>query len=121
MTINAYKLTIESNPDFITFSENNAIMTCSLKTEVNNIYLNSSFDQKLLMTIKIIGFSFLILTISSTIVFGQSGNKNVVLWSSTEKLTVDDFAIKVSNENSPSFAQFSIDYNVNGFDFLRRN
>ena len=45
-----------------------------------------------------------------------------MLWSSTRKLTADDFAIKTKRlESSSSFAQFSLDYQVNGFDFLTKN
>jgi len=43
-------------------------------------------------------------------------------WNSTRKLNVDDFQIKTKNgETYSSFAQFSIDYQVGGFDFLKKN
>jgi len=62
-----------------------------------------------------------ILFSATNLVVGQS-NDNNLLWSSTHKLTIDDFAIKTkSNETSLSFAQFSIDYQVNGFDFMTKN
>jgi hypothetical protein len=49
-------------------------------------------------------------------------NPDFLLWSSTHKLTIDDFGIKKDNSSSGlSFAQFSMDYSVNGFDFLTRN
>jgi hypothetical protein len=73
------------------------------------------------MTNKHIVFAFLVAILSSTLALGQIGNGNLVFWSATKKLTVDDFGIKVSNENSPSFAQFSVDYQVNGFDFMTKN
>lgn len=73
------------------------------------------------MTIKYIVLPYLILIINSTVAFGQTGNENLVFWSATDKLTVEAFGIKVSNENSPSFAQFSVDYQVNGFDFMTKN
>lgn len=73
------------------------------------------------MTIKYIVYSFLILIINSTALFGQVSNGNLVFWSATNKLSVDAFGIKVSNKNSPSFAQFSVDYQVNGFDFMTKN
>lgn len=57
------------------------------------------------------------------IVFSQtSKNDNLVFWSSTRKLTIDDFIIKTKNgETNPSFAQFSVDYQVSGFDFMTKN
>jgi hypothetical protein len=73
------------------------------------------------MTNKHIVFACLIIIINSTVSFGQRGNGNLVFWNATKKLTVDDFGIKVSNGNSPSFAQFSIDYQVNGLDFMMKN
>lgn len=49
-------------------------------------------------------------------------NPDYLLWSSTRKLSLADFGIKKSNANtSASFAQFSLDYSVNGFDFLTKN
>lgn len=55
--------------------------------------------------------------------FGQSiSEDNLVFWSETKKLTVDDFGIKTQGEViRPAIAQFSIDYAVNGFDFLTKN
>ncbi len=53
--------------------------------------------------------------------FGQSNQDNLN-WSATHKLTLDDFSIKTkSNESTSSFAQFSVEYQVNGFDFLTKN
>lgn len=56
-------------------------------------------------------------------VFGQAvPDDNLVFWSSTRKLTVDDFEIKTkTGETGPSFAQFSIDYKVYGYDFMTKN
>ena len=49
-------------------------------------------------------------------------NDNLVFWSSTKKLTIDDFGIKTRDqETNPSFAQFSVDYQVGGFDFMTKN
>jgi hypothetical protein len=55
--------------------------------------------------------------------FGQNAaDNNLVFWSSTRKLTVDDFGIKTKDkETNPSFAQFSVDYKVGGFDFMTKN
>jgi hypothetical protein len=39
-----------------------------------------------------------------------------------KKISIDDFSIKTRElETAASFAQFSVDYNVNGFDFLKKN
>jgi hypothetical protein len=65
-------------------------------------------------------FTFLLLTNSA---FGQSAPvENYLLWSPTRKLTTDDFAIKTKQRpTNPSFAQYTIDVDVHGFDFLTRN
>lgn len=45
-----------------------------------------------------------------------------LLWNGNYQLTVSDFGIKTNSlENSSSFAQFSLDYQLNGFDFMARN
>ena len=63
-------------------------------------------------------FSFTTLTL-----LGQNvTDNNLVFWSSTKQLTVDDFGIKTRDkETNLSFAQFSVDYQVGGFDFMTRN
>lgn len=49
-------------------------------------------------------------------------NQDYLLWNSNHKLTIDDFGIKKNQSASGlSFAQFSIDYSVNGFDFVTKN
>lgn len=55
--------------------------------------------------------------------YGQTtSNDNLVFWSSTRKLTIDDFGIKTKNkETIASFAQFSVDYKVTGLDFITKN
>lgn len=60
---------------------------------------------------------------TTTILLGQQAtDNNLVFWSSTKKLTIEDFGIKTrNNETNPSFAQFSVDYQVNGFDFMTKN
>lgn len=57
------------------------------------------------------------------ILFGQTTkNDNLLFWSSKRKLTIEDFVIKTKNgETNPSFAQFSVDYQVSGFDFMTKN
>ncbi len=55
--------------------------------------------------------------------FAQNlSDENLVFWSATKKLTVSDFGIKTKNrETNASFAQFSVDYQLNGFDFMTKN
>lgn len=68
-------------------------------------------------------FVLTILILNFTILssFGQAKN-NYLLWSNHYKLTAEDFFIKTKQlETTPSFAQFSIDYQVSGFDFLTKN
>lgn len=63
----------------------------------------------------------LLLFCAALFVAGQQ-NGDYLLWSASHKLTVDDFAIKTKQvETTPSFGQFTVDYQVNGFDFLTKN
>lgn len=49
----------------------------------------------------------------------QDGQKR---WSSEDKLTVDDFKIKIADEKSDLvFSQFAINYEIGGFDFFTKN
>lgn len=65
-------------------------------------------------------FFFLICFFNSNFTFGQENNNR--LWSATQKLTINDFAIKTSQlETVSSYAQFSVDFSINGFDFLTKN
>lgn len=62
-----------------------------------------------------------LLILTAAISWGQL-NDDFVLWSPSQKLTLDDFTIKThSIETTTSFGQFSMDYQVNGFDFLTKN
>ncbi len=68
-------------------------------------------------------FLLTILLLKFTVVssFGQVSD-NYLLWSADYKLTVEDFTIKTRQlETTPSFAQFSLDYQVSSFDFLKKN
>jgi hypothetical protein len=66
--------------------------------------------------------SIIILTIVLFLKGYSQDNPDILLWSSTHRLTIDDFGIKKENSYSGlSFAQFSMGYSVNGFDFLTRN
>ena len=74
------------------------------------------------MTIKNKLIAVFILFLFTTIqVFSQDTSK-YLLWSSTNKLTANDFAIKSNQlETTSSFGQFSVDYQISGFDFLTKN
>jgi len=65
----------------------------------------------------------LLLLISFSSSFCQSTlDDNLLFWSSERNITIDDFGIKTKNaETLFSFAQFSVDYKVSGFDFMRKN
>lgn len=51
-------------------------------------------------------------------IFSQNNKKN---WSSTDRLNINDFELKITNQTSNCFGQFSIEYNVNGLDFFTKN
>ncbi|MDO6598729.1 hypothetical protein [Tenacibaculum sp. 1_MG-2023] len=56
------------------------------------------------------------------LIFGQELQEGQKRWSSENKLTIDDFKIKISdNNNEAIYSQFVISYSAQGFDFLRRN
>ena len=65
----------------------------------------------------------ILFSLATTALLGQNAaDSNLVFWSSTRRLTVDDFGIKTKDrETTPSFAQFSVDYQVGGFDFMSKN
>ena len=66
-------------------------------------------------------FTLILLFTYSSITFAQkSTDKNLIYWSATKKLTVDDFGIKISGKEVSS-AQFSTEYHINGFNFLTKN
>jgi hypothetical protein len=65
----------------------------------------------------------IIVLLSLNNLFGQTPkDDNLIFWSSTRKLTINDFLIKTKNgETNLSFAQFSVDCKVSGFDFMTKN
>ncbi len=72
--------------------------------------------RKLCKSLFILLTSFLI----SNFTFGQENNFKP--WSATQKLNIDDFKIKTSQlETLSSYAQFSIDFSIKGYDFLTKN
>lgn len=65
----------------------------------------------------------LILVISSLqLTFGQNLQEGQKRWNSDQKLTIEDFKIKISDEiNDVVFSQFMISHAISGFDFMKRN
>lgn len=59
----------------------------------------------------------------TTSLYGQTKSaQNMRPWSSTQKLSLNDFGIKTgNNQSSTSFAQFSVDYWVSGLNFFKTN
>lgn len=68
-------------------------------------------------------FSYFLFLLFFIVAFGQTNpSDNYLSWSSTRKLTIEDFVIKTANlQTTPSFAQFNVDYHVSGFDFMAKN
>ncbi len=68
----------------------------------------------------IIGLILIIGSMNQT--FGQSLQEGQKRWSSEQKLTIDDFKIKISDENNDAvYSQFMISHAIGGFDFMKRN
>tara|TARA_R110001583_G_scaffold185332_2_gene345350 strand:- start:28 stop:615 length:588 start_codon:yes stop_codon:yes gene_type:complete len=68
----------------------------------------------------IIGLILLIGSITQT--FGQNLQDGQKRWSSEQKLTIDDFKIKISDgNNNVVYSQFMISHAIGGFDFMKRN
>lgn len=60
------------------------------------------------------------LLLTSTTGFTQE-QPDYLPWSATRKLSVDDFKIKHIQGKSTSFAQFSFDFQMKGFDIFSKN
>ena len=68
----------------------------------------------------IIGLILIIGSMNQT--FGQSLQQGQKRWSSEQKLTIDDFKIKISDKNNDAvYSQFMISHAIGGFDFMKRN
>jgi hypothetical protein len=80
----------------------------------------SSFKRATIMTKQLL-LTTIIFVLTTATSLGQL-NEDYLLWSSSRKFTLDDFAVKTRNlETTTSFGQFSMDYQVNGFDFLTKS
>lgn len=65
---------------------------------------------------------FLIALFCTNLVVAQNLQEGQKRWSSEDKLTVDDFKIKIADEKSDViFSQFAINYEIGGFDFFTKN
>ncbi|WP_111709835.1 hypothetical protein [Lutibacter citreus] len=54
--------------------------------------------------------------------FGQELQDGQKRWSSSSKLTINDFKIKISDQNNDAvYSQFMISHSIGGFDFMKRN
>ncbi|WP_223032349.1 hypothetical protein [Hanstruepera marina] len=69
---------------------------------------------------KIIGLIFIISSIHLN--FAQNLQEGQKRWKADQKLTVEDFRIKISDEhNDAVYSQFMISHMISGFDFMKRN
>lgn len=63
---------------------------------------------------------FLIGTIN--LILSQNLLEGQKRWSQKERLTIEDFKIKISdNNNEPIYSQFVISHKISGIDFIKRN
>ncbi|MFD0993059.1 hypothetical protein [Tenacibaculum geojense] len=68
---------------------------------------------------KVIQLCLLIITINT---IAQETNPNHKIWSETDHLKIDDFQLKIENNSNRILeSQFTINYESQGFDFLKRN
>lgn len=100
------------------------------KTFANNLYSayapcgmqthHTRDVEKSCMNKIIIGLILIIGPINQT--FGQNLQEGQKRWSSEQKLTIDDFKIKISNDNNDDvYSQFMISHAIGGFDFMKSN
>ncbi len=68
-------------------------------------------------------YIFLIaLSLGIQLIASAQDNPDYLLWNASHKLSVNDFGIKKGNSVSGlCFATITLDYNVNGFDFMTKN
>ena len=67
-------------------------------------------------------FGFLIALICMNFGVAQNLQDGQKRWSSENKLTVDDFKIKVNDDNSDIiYSQFAINHEISGFNFMTKN
>lgn len=65
---------------------------------------------------------FIISILYFNLSFGQELQDGQKRWSPYNKLTIDDFKIKISNKNNDAiYSQFMISHAIGGFDFMKRN
>lgn len=62
------------------------------------------------------------ITFSTLSIFSQTLEDGQKRWSEENKLTVDDFKIKTSDDNNELiYSQFMISHYISGFDFMKKN
>tara|TARA_R110002020_G_scaffold323714_2_gene539544 strand:+ start:6277 stop:6864 length:588 start_codon:yes stop_codon:yes gene_type:complete len=65
---------------------------------------------------------FLASVICFNLSFGQKLQEGQKRWSSDSKLKIEDFRIKIGDDNNDAvFSQFMISHSIGGLDFLKRN
>ena len=61
------------------------------------------------------------ITFSTLSIFSQTLQDGQKRWSEENKLTVDDFKIKTSDDNNELiYSQFMISHYISGFDFMKK-
>lgn len=66
--------------------------------------------------------SIILIVVGLSLSFGQGLQEGQIRWSSDKALELNDFKIKISEENvDPVFSQFMISHSISGFDFIKRN
>lgn len=71
---------------------------------------------------KKIFLSIILITACLNSIFSQELQDGQKRWSSSSKLTIDDFKIKIGTEgNDAVYSQFMVTHSIGGFDFMKRN
>ncbi|WP_299382043.1 hypothetical protein [uncultured Lacinutrix sp.] len=71
---------------------------------------------------KKIFLSFILITACLNSSFSQELQDGQKRWSSSSKLSIDDFKIKIGAEdNDAIYSQFMVTHSIGGFDFMKRN
>lgn len=85
------------------------------KDKIHNLIMKHINKNNLLILIILFFFS-------GELCAQKTNDDNLIYWSATRKLTTNNFGIKTKNqEKGTTLAQFCVDYQVKGFDFLTKN
>ncbi len=63
----------------------------------------------------------LLLSLIPIVLFGQTAVSNDILWSETRNLRLEDYKIYSSDENTVAYTNFSIYFQLMGFDAMSKN